>query len=68
MANFAVIEEGKVINIILCDSKEIAEEITGKVCIEYTNENPAIIGLGYNGVLFEQIPVEETDEESLIIR
>lgn len=60
MANFAVIEDGIVTNIIVCDSKATAENVTGKVCVEYTNENPAVIGLGYNGALFEQIELEES--------
>lgn len=54
MANFAVIEDGKVTNTILADSKAIAEEVTGKTCVEFTNENPAVIGLGYDGTTFEQ--------------
>ena len=54
MANFAVIEDGKVLNTILAESKVIAEEVTGKICVEYTVENPAHIGLGYDGTTFEQ--------------
>lgn len=38
--NFAVIENAKVINVIVADSKEIAESLTEKECIEYTEENP----------------------------
>jgi hypothetical protein len=48
MANFAVINDGKVSNIIVADTKEIAEEVTGQICIEYTDENPASIGFGWN--------------------
>lgn len=63
MANFAIIEDGKVTNTILADSKAIAEEVTGKTCVEYTSANPAYIGLGYNGTTFEQpAPVELTAE------
>lgn len=58
MPNFAVIENGKVINTILADSKAIAEEATGKTCVEYTDEYPAWIGLGYDGTTFEQ-PAQE---------
>lgn len=54
MANFAVIEDGKVINTIIADSKSIAEEVTGKVCVEYTDLNPAFVGLSYDGNTFEQ--------------
>jgi hypothetical protein len=54
MANFAVIENGIVTNVIVANSKEKAEEGTGKTCVEYFESNPAIIGLGYNGIHFEQ--------------
>jgi hypothetical protein len=59
MGNFAVIEDGKVTNTILCESKALAEEVTGKTCVEYTEANPAVIGLGYSGGIFEQHVVEE---------
>jgi hypothetical protein len=52
MANFAVIKNKVVANIIDAPSKEIAEEATGFTCIEYTNENPAYIGWTYNGDQF----------------
>ena len=39
MFNFAVMNSNIVENIILADSKEIAEQATNKVCLEYTNEN-----------------------------
>jgi len=37
MATFAVIENNTVTNIIVADTKQIAEEVTGMTCIEYTN-------------------------------
>ena len=52
MANFAVIENDVVVNIIDAPSKEIAEEATGSICIEYTNESPARIGWTYDGDQF----------------
>lgn len=55
--NIAVIENGIVKNTIVADSIAIAEEITGLQCVEFTNENPAIIGLSYDGITFEQHPV-----------
>lgn len=55
--NIAVIENNKVENIIVCDSIELAEVLTGKECVEYTNSNPANIGLGYVNGVFEQPPV-----------
>lgn len=61
--NFAVISGNSVVNIIVADSKEIAEEVTGLTCVEYTNENPAHIGLGYDGTTFEQPVVEESTND-----
>jgi hypothetical protein len=40
MASYAVIENGTVINVIVAESKEIAEQISGKECVEQTHENP----------------------------
>lgn len=37
MANYAVIENNKVSNVIAADSKEVAEEVTGLSCIDVTN-------------------------------
>jgi len=34
VASFAVIENGLIINVIECDNKELAQEVTGKTCIE----------------------------------
>ena len=61
MPNFAIIEDEKVTNIILADSKAIAEEVTGKNCVEFTDANPACIGLGYDGTTFEQPARQETE-------
>jgi hypothetical protein len=60
MATFAVIENGIVENIIVADSKEIAEDATGKTCVEYTEKNPAHIDLKYDPETgFEQPVIEE---------
>ena len=61
--NFAVIENGIVVNVILCDSQEIAEQLTGQTCVEYTDANPAFIGLSYDGTTFEQSIIPEPEEE-----
>lgn len=63
MANYAVIEDNKVTNIIVADSKEIAEDVTGYTCIEYTDENPAGIGYTWDGNNFIQPEIEEPTEE-----
>ena len=55
MPNFAVVSNGKVSNIIVADTKEIAEQVTGQLCVEYTNESPAHIGAGWDEATgFEQ--------------
>jgi hypothetical protein len=52
MATFAVMSGDSVSNVIVADTKEIAEEVTGSICIEYTEENPAGIGYHYDGEKF----------------
>ena len=52
MAKFAVITGGYVSNIIEAASAEDAAFL-GEV-VAYTDENPAHIGLGYDGTTFEQ--------------
>lgn len=58
MATFAVMSRNLVSNIIVADSKEIAEQVTGLACIEYTQENPAGIGWTYDGINFTPPTVE----------
>ena len=57
MAKFAVIEGNLVTNTILAESKEIAEQITNKTCIEYTDE-PAEVGGTFSNGVFK--PTERT--------
>lgn len=47
MPKFAVMTGNTVSNVIVADSKEIAEQIVGSV-IEYTDTNPAGIGWTYD--------------------
>lgn len=49
---FAVLENNVVENIILADTIEIAQQVTGKTCIEYSDTNPAGIGWTYDGEKF----------------
>jgi hypothetical protein len=61
MANFAVIDNQLVENIIVADSKAIAEEVTGKTCIEYADEIAVHIGGTWDGTNFiapEEPPTE----------
>jgi hypothetical protein len=63
MANYAVMNDNIVENIIVADTKEIAEQVTGKECIEYTDSNPAGIGWAYADGVFTAPVVEETSAE-----
>lgn len=56
MANFAVIKNGVVINIIVADSNAIAEEVTGETCIEYTTELVEIGGTYENKKFIKRKP------------
>jgi hypothetical protein len=56
MGNFAIIEDRKVTNIIVADSKAIAEEVTGKTCVEFTNEYVAIDTSYEDGVFIQPKP------------
>ena len=62
MANFAVIDNEKVLNIIIAESKTIAEEVTGFTCVEYTDLDRPHIGLGYVDGVFEQPVIIESTE------
>lgn len=68
MKKFAVINDNLVINTIIADSKEIAEQCNpGLICVEYTDENPAGIGWLYDGTTLTapviETPAEEIPEE-----
>jgi hypothetical protein len=65
MATYAVLSENSVINIIVADSKEIAESVTRSECIEYTDENPAHIGDTWDGTNFVLPVTEELVDEEL---
>jgi hypothetical protein len=38
MPNYAIIENDKVINVIVCDNKETAEQLTNSECLETEGE------------------------------
>jgi hypothetical protein len=59
MANFAVIDNEKVVNVIVAESKAIAEEVTGFTCVEYTDSEAPHIGFGYVDGVFEQPVITE---------
>ncbi len=63
MKNFAVVVNGVVENCIVAESIEIAQQVTGKDCVEYTMEDGASIGFLYASGVFTnpnpQIIIEE---------
>ena len=49
MATFAVLDDNNVIeNTIMAETLEIAEELTGKTCIEYAEDSASHIGGTYD--------------------
>lgn len=52
MPNFAVLDGENVINIIVADSKAIAEEVTSKTCVEFDETDRADIGGTYSSGIF----------------
>lgn len=54
MKNFAVIENNIVTNVIFADAQEIAEGVTGLVCIELTNEQIVNINDIYTDGVFSK--------------
>lgn len=66
MPNFAVLDGKNILNIIVSESKSIAEEVTGKTCVEFTTENAEIGGTYENNKFFREKPypswiLDETD-------
>lgn len=59
---FAVISHNSVSNIIVADTKEIAEVVTGCICVEYTKDNPVGIGWTYDGTNFTSPEPEVTND------
>lgn len=53
MANFAVIENDVVINVIVADTLEVAEHVTDKTCVEYVDATSVAIGYTYDGSTFK---------------
>jgi hypothetical protein len=61
MANYAVIENQKVVNVIVADSLEIAQEVTQTLCVEIPWE-PGAPGIGWyyiNNEFMQTLPEPE---------
>jgi hypothetical protein len=63
MTKYAVIDENVVVNIILADSVEIAEQVTGHTCIECTDLLNPNVGYLWNGDSFTvpETPIVEDE-------
>ena len=56
MPNFAVLDGESVVNVIVADSKDIAEELTGKNCVEATTVKAQVGGKYSEGNFIEPKP------------
>lgn len=54
MSNYAVLnDDSLVINVIVAESKSIAESVTEKTCVEYSHDQDVRVGITtYNGSSF----------------
>jgi hypothetical protein len=59
MANWAVINNGVVVNCIVADNQQDAEEATNLTCVEYDTNDLVAINSLYDGVSFSYPIVEE---------
>ena len=51
MANYAVVQDGLVINTIVAESKEVAEAVVGETCVEF-EDAVVVVGSTYDGTRF----------------
>lgn len=56
MPSFAVLNGQDVLNVILAESQTIAEEVTGKTCVESTDKPAEPGGTYIDGVFFKKKP------------
>lgn len=61
MATFAVISNDIVVNLIVADSKEIAEEAIGGACVEVMPDQTAFLGGKYDSETNEFFPIPTPD-------
>lgn len=59
MKTYAVIQNNKVINVIVADSKEIAEEVTNFTCVEYSPESGIGLDWTYDGTNLTPPAIED---------
>lgn len=61
MADFAVVEDGYVTNVIVAEDLETAEKVTNKSCVEVTTEtkNPFIGGEYKDNIFYPKKPGDD---------
>lgn len=64
--NYAIIKDNKVINVIVADSKEIAEEVTGLEAVETTGQ-PWVNWARIDGQWVEPEPIIDVEEVPQIL-
>lgn len=61
--NYLIVQNDKVVNVIIADTKEIAEEVTGLEAIEATGSEPWINWTRTDGVWSAPVVPEEIPAE-----
>lgn len=59
--NYLIVQNNKVVNVIVADTKEIAEEVTGLEAIAVTGSEPWIGWTRSGNVWIKPEPVEPTE-------
>jgi hypothetical protein len=63
VANFLIIKNNKIVNVVVADTQEIAEEVTSLEAIESTSSEPWIGWTRDNGVWSAPVVPEENPTE-----
>jgi hypothetical protein len=56
MAKFAVLNEDLIVDLIIAESKAVAEQVTGSTCVEFTDEPAGVGGTYSNGIFIQKKP------------
>ncbi len=52
MSYYGIVKDNTIVNVIVAESLEDANLLTGENCVEYTDENPIGIGWVFDGEKF----------------
>lgn len=67
MRNFAVVDNGEIVNLILVESLEMAEQITGMLCFEYSYEDSIAMGDTLEKKKLKTLKEDKTKRDAKII-